>query len=136
MKEREKDGVWAYNPEMDDWWWTGENEPECHNDYVEYESPTEEEKKEQEEAQERWLNADIAEEKQLNKEKRQTKVKERREAMKKPIAPLPIQEMSRYEQIREDIIKERNEAMAECKFFKNLSEVKNEMNHCKAKNEE
>ena len=82
------------------------------------------------------MNADIAEEKQLNKEKRQTKDKERREAMKKPIAPLPTQEMSWYEQIREEIIKERNEVMAQCKFFANLLEAKNEIHHCKAKNEE
>ena len=82
------------------------------------------------------MNVDKAEEKQLKKGKKQKKDDKRKEAMKKPVAPLPIQEMSRYEQIREDIIKERNEAMAECKFFENLLEAQNEMNHCKAKNEE
>ena len=47
--------------------------------------------------------------------------------MKKPIAPLPAQEMCMYEQIREDNIKERKEAMGQSKLFKNLLEAENEM---------
>ena len=47
------------------------------------------------------MKANIEEEKKARKEKRQKKDKERRKAMRKPIAPLPAQEMCRYEQIRE-----------------------------------
>ena len=130
-KEREdktrKEGIWEYNPEMDEYWWTGDGEPDYFDDGVRYDSPTEEDRQRTKEAEERWMKANIAEEKQARKEKRQKKDKERREAMRKPIAPLPAQEMCRYEQIREDIIKERNEAMAQCKFFENLLEAKTEM---------
>ena len=66
------------------------------------------------------MKANIEEEKKARKEKRQKKDKERRKAMRKPIAPLPSQEMCRQEKIRNNIIKER-------KFFENQFEAKNEM---------
>ena len=53
-----------------------------------------------------------------------------------PALPLLAQEMCKYEQIREDIINERNEAMAQCKFFEDLLEAKNEMTQKKAVNKE
>ena len=56
--------------------------------------------------------------------------------MKKPIAPLPAQEMCMYEQIREDLIKERNEVMAQSNLFENLLEAKNEITLKKVVNEE
>ena len=131
-KEREKEGEWVYMAEMDDYRWTGDNEPVYFDDNPEYESPTEEERQQYREQEEIWMKANIEEEKQRKKEKRQQKEQERREAMRKPIDPLPVQEMCKYELIREDIIKERNEAMAQSNFFENLLEAKQEMTPKKA----
>ena len=44
-KEREKEGEWAYMAEMDEYYWTGDNEPPVYfNDNPEYISPKGEEK--------------------------------------------------------------------------------------------
>ena len=55
------------------------------------------------------------------------KDKERKEAMGKPVNPLPAREMCQYEKIRESIIKEREEAMANCNFFEDLLDAKRKM---------
>ena len=48
---------------------------------------------------------------------RKEKKEKIKEAMKKPIQGLPVQKVSKYEQIRLDIIKEREQAMAESGFL-------------------
>ena len=88
---------------------------------------TDAERKISKEAEERWLNAAIEERKQHRREKRQERNKARKEAMDKPVSPLPAQEMCLYERIREGNIKEREEAMAKSNFFEDLLEAKKEM---------
>ena len=73
------------------------------------------------------MNAAIEERKQQRREKKKEKDKERKEAMGKPVNPLPAQEMCQYEKIRESIIKEREEAMANCNFFEDLLDAKRKM---------
>ena len=130
-KEKEKEtanhGEWHYNGEMDEYEWTGENEPEYYQEPLNNEALTDAEKLISKEAEERWMNAAIEERKQQRREKRQKKDKERKEAMEKPVNPLPARELCQYEKIREGIIKERQEAMAKCNFFENLLESKKEM---------
>ena len=64
------------------------------------------------------------EKKRIAKEKRKEKNKEIKEAMLKPIEGLPVQKLSKYEQIRLDIMKERERAMAESGFFDDLLRFK------------
>jgi hypothetical protein len=126
-KEDTKNGEWHYNGEMDEYYWTGENEPEYFDDNFMYEAPTEEDRKIAKEAEERWIEAMIEEDKRVKKERRQKKERERREAMAKPIDPLPVSEMCQYEKIRESIIKEREEAMAKYEFYEDLMQTKKEI---------
>ena len=66
----------------------------------------------------------LEERKQIQKEKRQQKEMERKEAMEEPVPPLPEKELCEYEKLRERNIKEREEAMAASDFFEDLSEYK------------
>ena len=106
-KEEAANGEWHYNGEMDEWEWTGENEPEYYEEPLINEALTDAERQVCKEAEERWMNAAIEERKQQRREKKKEKDKERKEAMGKPVNPLPAREMCQYEKIRESIIKER-----------------------------
>ena len=46
-----------------------------------------------------------------------------KEAMKKPIAALPVKELCEYEKIREENIRERYEAMKQYRFFEELQRL-------------
>ena len=50
-----------------------------------------------------------------------------KEAIAIPVAPAPEKELCAYEKIREDIIKEREAAMAKCKFFEDLDQLKKDV---------
>ena len=65
--------------------------------------------------------------KKEQKEQRQKIERERKEAMKVPLDPLPERQLCEYEKIREDIIKERRLAMEQCKFFEDLKNTKREI---------
>ena len=133
IQRREKEkvdasgGEWHYNGEMDEYEWTGENEPEYYEEPLINQELTDAERQVCKEAEERWLNAAIQERKQQRMEKKMEKDRERKEAMAKPVKPLPPREMCQYEKIRERIIKEREEAMANCNFFEDLLEAKSKM---------
>ena len=122
-RERYEIGEWIYNPANDDYWWSGKGEPVYYNDDNVGEL-TEEEWKQIEKQQEMRLEADMKEARErrnmANKEKR----KALKEALKKPIAALPVRELSEYEKIRENNIRERYEAMKKIKFFEELEEAK------------
>ena len=122
-RERYEIGEWIYNPANDDYWWSGKGEPVYYNDDNVGEL-TEEEWKQIEKQQEMRLEADMKEASErrnmANKEKR----KALKEALKKPIAALPVRELSEYEKIRENNIRERYEAMKKIKFFEELEEAK------------
>ena len=126
-KEEASNGKWHYNGEMDEYEWTGDNEPEYFEEPFVNAELTDAGRKISKEAEERWLNAAIEERKQHRREKRQKRDKARKEAMDKPVNPLPAREMCLYERIREGNIKEREEAMAKSNFFEDLLEAKKEM---------
>ena len=63
----------------------------------------------------------------MQKEKRQEREKDRKDAMKVPLDPLPERQLCECEKIREDIIEERRLAMAKCKFFEDLKDTKLEI---------
>ena len=63
--------------------------------------------------------------KEEEKEKRKKKQEEMKQAMKKPISPLPVSELCPYEKLREQIIKERRDAMIESGSFDDLLNYKN-----------
>ena len=78
VKDREqnnkKNGEWLYHGESDEWYWTGENEPEFTGDGFVCEAPTEEDLKLLDEARERWMQADMkAREKRKKTEERKRK---------------------------------------------------------------
>ena len=131
-EEKYKNGEWHYHGESDEWYWTGENEPEYGDDHFVHEAPTEEEKRLDKEAEERWMEAEIEERKHEKRLKREMKEREQREAMKKPLDPLPERELCDYEKLRESNINERQEAMAKCKFFQDLMEFKEEIGFIKS----
>ena len=81
-KETANHGEWHYNGEMDEYEWTGENEPEYYQEPLINEELTDAEKLISKEAEERWMNAAIEERKQQRREKRQQKDKERRRPWK------------------------------------------------------
>ena len=126
-KEEAANGEWHYNGEMDEWEWTGENEPEYYEEPLINEALTDAERQVCKEAEERWMNAAIEERKQQRREKKKEKDKERKEAMGKPVNPLPARKMCQYEKIQESIIKEREEAMANCNFYEDLLDANRKM---------
>ena len=58
------------------------------------------------------------------KERREKKKEKLRQAMARPIDPLPERELCQYEKIREDIIQEREEALAKFCFYEDLYKTK------------
>ena len=76
---------------------------------------------------EKWLEAMIEEGKKEARERRRQKAEELREAMKKPINPIPERELCEYEKLRMSNIEERENAMAECGFFDDLASFKSEI---------
>ena len=131
-QEKRREGEWDYNPEMDSWYWTGENEP--YIDSFCYSPPTEEDKKLAREAKAREMESFLQQKKEEQREKRKLKEIERKEAMARPINPLPERELCDYEKLRDRNVKEREEAMAKCKFFDDLHALKNDMVICKVAN--
>ena len=103
--EKELEGEWCYNPANDEWYWTGESEPlDYTDDGIPHEEPTEEEKKRDDEFQQKewelYFNRLREERKAIEEEKRRAKIKERREAMRRPVKPPPVQELCEYEKLR------------------------------------
>ena len=66
-------------------------------------------------------------ERKLRRRIRRRKNEELKQAMQRPVMPLPVQELCEYEKVRVDNIKEREEAMANSGFFEKLMETKEEM---------
>ena len=124
---RERGGEWYYYGEMDEYYWVGEGEPILYDDYDERQQMTKEDLRLARE-HEKQIDEDFMKQRRaIQKEKRRQKEKERKEAMNKPVQPLPERELCQYEKIREDNIKERKEAMAKCHFFDDLHEVKKDI---------
>ena len=65
--------------------------------------------------------------KQKEKEKRKEKRENLKQALEKPLSPLPKRDLCEYEKIREQIIKEINEYMAKYQFYENLEKAKKDM---------
>ena len=65
--------------------------------------------------------------KQKEKEKRQQKRKKIKQALNKPLEPLPKRELCQYEKIREQIISERKRYMAKYNSYENLEQAKKDM---------
>ena len=126
-EKKRKEGIWEYNGESGEYYWTGLNEPEKIMDTCIYKPLTEEEKKLSEEAEAlhfKWWSEERAKER---KEKRRQRYQEYKERMAIPIDPLPKTELCPYEQLRENNIKEREEAMRKCGFFRDLENTKKEI---------
>ena len=121
--KKDKAGRWSYSGESGEWYWTGEQEPNYGDTFC-YSPPTEEERKIMREAEEREFEWFMEERKRKQTEKRKQKENERKEAMSKPIDPLPEYEMCQYEKLRECRIKEREKAMIESGFFDELMQMK------------
>ena len=66
----------------------------------------------------------MEEKKNEAREKRRKKIIELKAAMKTPIDPLPVTEVSEYEKLRMSNIKEREEAMLASEFFEDLNDYK------------
>ena len=127
-KIKEDGGEWEYIAEYDDYVWVGEGEPiESIKDDIPFTPLTKEELHEIRQQEEKLWAEERKEKKRLAKEKRKEKNEKIKEAMKKPIQGLPVQKMSKYEQIRLDIIKEREQAMAESGFFDDLLTLKKDI---------
>ena len=77
-----------------------------------------------EEQEEIWREACMKEARERRNLKDRENRKAMKEAMKKPIAALPVKELCEYEKIREENIKERYEAMKQCRFFEELEDTK------------
>ena len=88
-KKKDEEGRWNYSGESGEWHWTGEQEPNYGDTFCN--SPlTEKERKnirEEEEREFEWL---MEEENRKQRERRKQKETERKEAMAKPVDPLPI----------------------------------------------
>ena len=65
--------------------------------------------------------------KMKEKEKRKQKKEDLRQALSKPLEPLPKRKLCEYEKIREQIIKEREEYMVKCNFYVTLEKTKKDM---------
>ena len=85
-----------------------------------YEAPTEEELKAIRQQEEILFQELRQKRKEEEKEKRKQKAEEIKNAMKKPINPLPESELCDYEKLREKNIKEREDTMRESGFFEGL----------------
>ena len=118
-EELEKDGEWCYNGESGEYYWSGDGEPDYGHNF-EYEAPTAA-------VQRRLCEAFREEKKQILREKRKQKEKERKDMMNTPVEPLPERALCAYEKLREKNIKEREDAMAESEFFENFKEFKIEI---------
>ena len=129
-EELEKDGEWCYHGESGEYYWSGDGEPD-YGDNFEYEAPTAEDLKQSREYEERLCEAFREEKKQILREKRKQKEKERKDMMNTPVEPLPERALCAYEKLREKNIKEREDAMAESEFFENLKEYKTEIGFIK-----
>ena len=125
-EELEKDGEWCYNGESGEYYWSGDGEPD-YGDNFEYEAPTAEDLNQSREYEERLCEAFREEKKQILREKRKQKEKERKDMMNTPVEPLPERALCAYEKLREKNIKEREDAMAESEFFENFNEFKIEI---------
>ena len=125
-KEGEKNGEWCYQAESGEYFWSGTGEPE-YGDTFTYEAPTPEELKRCREEEEKINKAMLEEKKRLKKEKRKKVQKEQKEAMDRPLDPIPQKELCEYEKMRNRNIKEIEEAMAATNFFENLREYKKEI---------
>lgn len=123
-KKRRKDGIWEYNGESGEYYWTGEKEPEQIVDTCVYEPLTEEEKKLSEETEALHFKWWVEERTRERNEKRRQKYKENKEKLAIPLDPLPERELCPYEQLRENNIQERKEAMRKCGFFEDLDKTK------------
>ena len=58
------------------------------------------------------------------REKRRQKNEDLRAAIKKPINPIPVRELCKYEKLRLSNIEEREKAMAESGFFDDMDDYK------------
>ena len=116
-EKRRKDGIWEYNGESGEYYWTGEKEPEQTVDTCVYEQLTENEKKLSEETEALHFKWWVEERTRQRNEKRRQKYKEFREKLSIPLDPLPERELCPYEQMRENNIQERKKAMRKCGFF-------------------
>ena len=123
-EKRRKDGVWEYNGESGEYYWTGENEPEQIVDTCVYKPLTEEEKKLSAETEELHFEWWVEERARERNEKRRQRYKEYKEKLAIPLDPLPKRELCPYEKIRENNIQERKEAMRKCGFFEDLEKTK------------
>ena len=132
--KKETQGYWEYRAESDEYFWTGEQDPD-HGDPFCSTPLTEEDKKIIREAEKMEFELFVEERKELQKVKRKQKERERKEAMAIPIDPLPEHELCDYEKLRENNIKERKNAMMECGFFEDLMSIKKEIGFPEFKNE-
>ena len=120
-------GEWIQNGEYGDYYWSGDGEPNWENDSFEDEQLT---AKQIEEFKRQESEEDL-EMKRIRKfeerEKQRIKQEERKERMKTPLDPLPENELSDYEKLRDRNIKEREQAMIDSGFFEDLNAFKKEI---------
>ena len=121
----EAGGEWVFNSEYSEFFWVGEGDPV--DDDPPFIHLTEQEELDLKLQEEKWLEAMIEEGKKEARERRRQKAEELREAMKKPINPIPERELCEYEKLRMSNIEERENAMAECGFFDDLASFKSEI---------
>ena len=118
-KATEDKGEWVFNSEYSEYYWIGEGEPKVYEEKL-YEAPNDEELKAIRQ-QEELLFQELRQKKnEERKEKRKQKMEEIKNAMKRPINPLPESELCDYEKLREKNIKEREDAMRESGFYEGL----------------
>ena len=130
--KKETQGYWEYRAESDEYFWTGEQDPD-HGDPFCSTPLTEEDKKIIREAEKMEFELFVEERKELQKVKRKQKEMERKEAMATPISPLPGHALCPYEKIRANIIQERENAMIESVFFYDLMNMKKDIGLIKDK---
>ena len=130
--KKDKQGHWEYRAESDEYFWTGEQDPDLGDPFCN--TPLTEEDK-HEGGRKRQFEWFVKERKELLKVKRKQKERERKEAMATPIDPLPEHELCEYEKVRENNIKEREKAMIENGFFEDLMSLKKEIGFQECKNE-
>ena len=120
-------GEWIQNGEYGDYYWSGDGEPNWENDSFEDEQLT---AKQIEEFKRQESEEDL-EMKRIRKfeerEKQRIKQEERKKRMKTPLDPLPENELSDYEKLRDRNIKEREQAMIDSGFFEDLNAFKKEI---------
>ena len=119
---KERGGEWCYNAEMEMDYWVGEGEPEI--DSFQNHPLTKEDLKQIKEQEEKEFEDLIKERREIRREERMQKEKERKAAMNKPVPPLPERELCDYEILRDKNVREREKAMAESGFFEDLNEYK------------